>query len=201
MSGLDAIELTVIQAGLQQVCDEMDTTFSRAAFSPIIAEADDRSDGLCDAGDGALIAQGLGGLPVSVGTMQESCATLIAMIREGRVAPPEEGDVYAVNDPYLGGTHLMDVRFAAPMWRGAGSSAGSPTWVTGPTEVSHQPVGDERRRPPWGSAGEAGGFTPDTESFEAMVAGGLGGAAATGGGDEAVAHRRMHGDEALQATG
>ena len=118
MSGLDAVDLTVIQAGLQQVCDEMDTTFSRAAFSPIIAEADDRSDGLYDVEDGALIAQGLGGLPVFVGTMQESCATLIAMIREGRVAPPEEGDVYAVNDPYLGGTHLMDVRFAAPMWRG-----------------------------------------------------------------------------------
>jgi len=31
-------------------------------------------------------------------------------------APPEEGDIYIVNDPYLGGTHLMDVRFARPYY-------------------------------------------------------------------------------------
>ena len=31
---------------LQQVCDEMDLAFSRAAFSPVIAEANDRSDGI-----------------------------------------------------------------------------------------------------------------------------------------------------------
>ena len=36
---LDPIALSVIQAGLQQVCDEMDLSFSRAAFSPVIAEA------------------------------------------------------------------------------------------------------------------------------------------------------------------
>ena len=43
---LDPITLSVIQAGLQQVCDEMDLSFSRAAFSPVIAEANDRSDGI-----------------------------------------------------------------------------------------------------------------------------------------------------------
>ena len=37
---LDAITLSVIQASLQQACDEMDLTFSRAAFSPVIAEAE-----------------------------------------------------------------------------------------------------------------------------------------------------------------
>jgi N-methylhydantoinase B len=31
--------------------------------------------------------------------------------------PPEPGDIYIVNDPYLGGTHLMDVRFAMPVYR------------------------------------------------------------------------------------
>jgi N-methylhydantoinase B len=55
---IDPITLSVIQAGLAQVCDEMDLTFSRAAFSPVIAEANDRSDGIYDATDGALIAQG-----------------------------------------------------------------------------------------------------------------------------------------------
>lgn len=114
---LDAVTLSVIQAGLAQVCDEMDLAFSRAAFSPVIAEANDRSDGIYSAVDGALIAQGAGGLPVFVGTMQYSTRVLIERIAEGVTAPPEPGDVYIVNDPYLGGTHLMDVRFARPYWR------------------------------------------------------------------------------------
>ncbi|WP_306111683.1 MULTISPECIES: hydantoinase B/oxoprolinase family protein [Roseovarius] len=115
---MDPITLSVIQAGLQQVCDEMDLAFSRAAFSPVIAEANDRSDGIYAAADGALIAQGAGGLPVFVGTMQYSTATLIEMIGDGRVGAPAPGDIYIVNDPYLGGTHLMDVRFARPFYRG-----------------------------------------------------------------------------------
>ncbi|WP_246225998.1 hydantoinase B/oxoprolinase family protein [Chelativorans xinjiangense] len=115
---LDAITLSVIQAALQQVCDEMDLVFSRAAFSPVIAEANDRSDGIYSAEDGSLIAQGAGGLPVFVGVMQYSTGTLIERIREGVTAAPESGDIYIVNDPYLGGTHLMDVRFAMPVWRG-----------------------------------------------------------------------------------
>ncbi len=114
---IDPITLSVIQAGLQQVCDEMDLAFSRAAFSPVIAEANDRSDGIYSADDGALIAQGLGGLPVFVGTMQYSTAVLIDMIADGKAGQPEPDDIYIVNDPYLGGTHLMDVRFARPFYR------------------------------------------------------------------------------------
>ena len=114
---LDAITLSVIQAALQQTCDEMDLAFSRAAFSPVIAEANDRSDGIYSAEDGSLIAQGAGGLPVFVGVMQYSTKTLIEMIAGGRCLPPEPGDIYIVNDPYLGGTHLMDVRFAMPVYR------------------------------------------------------------------------------------
>lgn len=114
---LDPITLTVIQSGLQQVCDEMDLSFSRAAFSPVIAEANDRSDGIYSAEDGSLIAQGSQGLPVFVGVMQYSTGTLIRMIAEGKVIAPKPGDIYIVNDPYLGGTHLMDVRFAMPVWR------------------------------------------------------------------------------------
>lgn len=115
---LDPITLAVIQAGLQQVCDEMDLSFSRAAFSPVIAEADDRSDGIYDPIDGSLIAQGSRGLPVFVGTMQFSTRHIIERIASGQTKPPEEGDIYIVNDPYLGGTHLMDVRFAMPFYRG-----------------------------------------------------------------------------------
>jgi N-methylhydantoinase B len=113
-SAPDPITVAVIQAGLAQVCNEMDIAFTRAAFSPVIAEADDRSSGLYDKDTGALIAQGEFGLPVFVGTMQYSTAELARLIREGQVAPPEPDDIYIVNDPYLGGTHLMDVRFALP---------------------------------------------------------------------------------------
>ncbi|WP_431300101.1 hydantoinase B/oxoprolinase family protein [Tabrizicola sp. BL-A-41-H6] len=115
---IDPVTLAVIQAGLQQVCDEMDLTFSRAAFSPVIAEADDRSDGIYSATDGSLIAQGSRGLPVFVGVMQFSTRTILDRIAKGLTAAPEPGDVYIVNDPYLGGTHLMDVRFAMPVYRG-----------------------------------------------------------------------------------
>ena len=114
---LDPITLTVIQAGLQHVCDEMDLSFSRAAFSPVIAEANDRSDGIYAALDGSLIAQGAEGLPVFVGTMQYSTAELIRLIANGSTSPPEPNDIYIVNDPYLGGTHLMDVRFVRPYYR------------------------------------------------------------------------------------
>lgn len=114
---IDPVTLAVIQAGLQQVCDEMDLTFSRAAFSPVIAEADDRSDGIYSADDGSLIAQGSRGLPVFVGTMQFSTRHILERIAAGVTAAPEEGDIYIVNDPYLGGTHLMDVRFAMPFYR------------------------------------------------------------------------------------
>ena len=114
---LDPITISVIQAGLQQVCDEMDLSFSRAAFSPVIAEANDRSDGIYAAVDGSLIAQGTEGLPVFVGTMQYSTAELIRLIAEVNAAPPDPNDIYIVNDPYLGGTHLMDVRFVRPYYR------------------------------------------------------------------------------------
>jgi N-methylhydantoinase B len=114
---IDPVTLAVIQAGLQQVCDEMDLTFSRAAFSPVIAEADDRSDGIYSATDGSLVAQGSKGLPVFVGVMQFSTRTILERIAQGITAAPDPGDIYVVNDPYLGGTHLMDVRFAMPVWR------------------------------------------------------------------------------------
>lgn len=115
MNTLDAITLSVIQSGLQQVCNEMDLAFVRSAFSPVIAEALDRSDGIYHRDTGALIAQGDLGLPVFVGTMQFSTQAVIERARD--LAP---GDIYIVNDPYLGGTHLMDVKFVKPFfYRGA----------------------------------------------------------------------------------
>jgi N-methylhydantoinase B len=110
---VDPITLAVIQNGLQQVCNEMDLAFVRSAFSPVISEALDRSDGIYAAADGALIAQGELGLPVFVGTMQFSTRAVIEHENSRSVEP---GDVFIVNDPYLGGTHLMDVRFVKPFF-------------------------------------------------------------------------------------
>ena len=108
---LDPITLTVIQSGLQQVCNEMDLAFVRSAFSPVISEALDRSDGIYHKNNGELIAQGELGLPVFVGTMQFGTRCVIE-----RAKDLKDGDVYIVNDPYLGGTHLMDVRFVKPFY-------------------------------------------------------------------------------------
>lgn len=112
---LDPVTLAVIQNGLQQVCNEMDLAFVRAAFSPVISEALDRSDGIYSRDSGELIAQGELGLPVFVGTMQFSTRAVIDRVGESGIALAE-GDVFVVNDPYLGGTHLMDVKFVKPFF-------------------------------------------------------------------------------------
>ncbi len=108
---IDPVTLAVVQNGLIQVCNEMDLAFQRAAFSPVIAEAMDRSDGIYHRDNGELIAQGDLGLPIFVGTMQFSTQNIIKRAKDLR-----PGDVYIVNDPYLGGTHLMDVRMAKPFY-------------------------------------------------------------------------------------
>src|SRR5260370_115748 len=111
MSDLDPVTLAVIQNGLQQVCNEMDLAFVRAAFSPGIAEGLDRSDGIYACETGELIAQGELGLPIFVGTMQFSTKCVI-----DRARSVDDGDIFIVNDPYLGGTHLMDVKFVKPFF-------------------------------------------------------------------------------------
>ncbi len=111
MKELDPITLAVIQNGLIQVCNEMDLAFVRSAFSPVISEALDRSDGIYAAETGELIAQGELGLPIFVGTMQFSTQAVIE-----RAKDVKSGDIYIVNDPYLGGTHLMDVKFVRPFF-------------------------------------------------------------------------------------
>ena len=50
---IDHVTLAVLQNGLNQVCNEMDLAFQQAAFSPVIAEAMDRSDGIYHRDDGA----------------------------------------------------------------------------------------------------------------------------------------------------
>ena len=108
---IDPITLTVIEKGLQQVCSEMDLVHEKTSFSPVISESFDRSNGIYSKENGDVIAQGELGLPIFIGVMQETSRGVIADRRD-----LEEGDVVLVNDPYLGGTHLMDVKMVRPFF-------------------------------------------------------------------------------------
>ncbi|RDD61219.1 hydantoinase B/oxoprolinase family protein [Ferruginivarius sediminum] len=108
---IDPVTLTVIEKGLQQVCSEMDLVHEKTSFSPVISEAFDRSNGIYGLADGRVIAQGELGLPIFVGVMQETTRSVIAERQD-----LEDGDVILVNDPYLGGTHLMDVKMVRPFY-------------------------------------------------------------------------------------
>ena len=113
----------------------MDLAFVRAPSSPVIAEALDRSDGIYHRNSGELIAQGELGLPVFVGTMQIR-RSRPADRRGQRLDAPHPGDIYIVNDPYLGGTHLMDVGSCSRSFATASCCAGSRTPATGPTPAA-----------------------------------------------------------------
>jgi len=107
----DPVLLTVIEKGLQQVCTEMDIVHEKTAFSPVISEAFDRSNGIYALEDGSMIAQGEIALPIFIGVMQETTRSVIKARDD-----LEDGDVILVNDPYFGGTHLMDVKMVRPFY-------------------------------------------------------------------------------------
>ena len=109
--GIDPITLAVVHNSLMMVTSEMDLTQEKTSFSPIISEAMDRANGIYAPGSGELIVQGARGLPLFIGVMQ---ATVRAVIE--RCPDLRPGDVVIINDPYLGGTHLMDVRLVAPFF-------------------------------------------------------------------------------------
>src|SRR6185503_4890745 len=104
MDAIDPVTLVVVQNGLQQVASEMDLTFERAAFSPVISEGFDRSDGIYSKDNGEVIAQGELGLPIFVGVMQFTTRAVIDHVA-GTGEPLRPGDIFIVNDPYAGGTH------------------------------------------------------------------------------------------------
>lgn len=108
---VDALSLAVVRGRLEQIVDEMDTVFERMAFSPVISDAWDRADGIYSATDGSMIVQGARGLPIFVGTMQYTVASVIATV--SRLEP---GEMYLVNDPFAGGTHIMDTKLVRPFF-------------------------------------------------------------------------------------
>ena len=104
---LSAIELGVFVSRVSAVCEEMGLVLRQAAFSPNIKDRLDFSCALFDA-QGELFAQAAH-IPVHLGSMAFAMADVVAT-REWN-----DGDVLAVNDPYLGGTHLPDVTLISPV--------------------------------------------------------------------------------------
>lgn len=111
MTTLDPITLAVVRGRLEQIADEMDTVFERMAFSPVISDAWDRANGIYRSENGSMIVQGERGLPIFVGTMQYATHAVI-----NDVGKPQQGDIFMINDPYLGGTHIMDVKMVRPFF-------------------------------------------------------------------------------------
>jgi len=106
MTDLDPIELEILRNQLESVAEEMGQTLIRGAYSPNITERRDCSTALFDA-DGRLIAQAEH-IPVHLGAMPEAVDAVLDR-------DPEPGDVFALNDPFTGGTHLPDVTLVSPM--------------------------------------------------------------------------------------
>jgi N-methylhydantoinase B len=94
------IELQVIGSALRAVAEEMGAVLVRSAFSANIKERRDCSTALFDQ-SGRMIAQAEH-IPVHLGAMPEA----VAAVRRRDPAPEE---IFIVNDPFTGGTHLPDL--------------------------------------------------------------------------------------------
>ncbi|HEX7939414.1 MAG TPA: hydantoinase B/oxoprolinase family protein [Gemmatimonadaceae bacterium] len=96
----DPLEITVMSNAFAMIAEEMGTVMIRGALSPNIRERRDLSAALFD-GDGQMVAQAAH-IPVHLGAMPESVAAV-------RRCEPKPGDVFILNDPYEGGSHLPDL--------------------------------------------------------------------------------------------
>jgi N-methylhydantoinase B len=103
---LDPVTLQVMANALRTVAEEMEAALVRSAFSPNIKERRDCSTAVFD-GAGRMVVQSAS-IPVHLGAMPEAVAAVRA---RGAVA----GEVWVVNDPYRGGTHLPDLTMIAPV--------------------------------------------------------------------------------------
>ena len=97
---LDPVTIEVLGSALSSITEEMGEALVRASYSTNIKERRDCSAALFDA-EGRMVAQAEH-IPVHLGAMPEAVAAV--MEKE-----PEPGDVFALNDPYSGGTHLPDI--------------------------------------------------------------------------------------------
>ena len=108
----DPITVAVLQNRLNAIAEEMGEAMLRTAYSQILNSSRDFSIALIDA-DCRLVAQA-DHIPVHVGAMPWAAKALAA-----RFPDPSPNDVYLLNDPYRGGSHLPDLTAFVPVF-GAG---------------------------------------------------------------------------------
>ncbi|MFF8791152.1 hydantoinase B/oxoprolinase family protein [Streptomyces sp. NPDC015125] len=106
----DPVMLEVFNSLFMAIAEQMGVRLENTAHSVNIKERLDFSCALFDA-DGNLIANAPH-IPVHLGSMGESIKEVLRR-RGGEMRP---GDVYAINDPYHGGTHLPDVTVVSPVF-------------------------------------------------------------------------------------
>jgi 5-oxoprolinase (ATP-hydrolysing) len=111
---VDPVLLEVFNNLFMNIAEQMGLQLQNTAYSVNIKERLDFSCALFDA-QGNLIANAPH-MPVHLGSMGESIKTVIRE-NAGRMSP---GDVYVLNDPYHGGTHLPDVTVITPVYLGSG---------------------------------------------------------------------------------
>jgi N-methylhydantoinase B len=110
MPELDPVDLQVMSGALRAACDEMGAVLIRSAHSPNITERRDCSTALFDAA-GELVMQAEH-IPVHLGSMPDAVAVIVDQEHS-------EGDLWILNDPYRGGTHLPDITLISPVfWEG-----------------------------------------------------------------------------------
>ena len=97
---MNPLELSVMSNAFAMIAEEMGTILVRGSLSPNIRERKDASSALFNA-EGRMIAQAAH-IPVHLGAMPESVRAVMAK-------SPRPGDVFILNDPYAGGSHLPDL--------------------------------------------------------------------------------------------
>lgn len=112
----DPVLLEIFNNLFMSVAEQMGVTLQNTAYSVNIKERLDFSCAVFDA-EGALVANAPH-MPVHLGSMDKSVETIIRMY-EGRIRP---GDVYMLNAPYNGGTHLPDITVCTPVFDASGES-------------------------------------------------------------------------------
>lgn len=113
----DPVRLEIFAGLFMGIAEEMGAALQRSAASVNIRERLDFSCAIFDA-DGGLVANAPH-IPVHLGSMGESIRTVIA----NRAGMMREGEVYALNDPYRGGTHLPDITVIMPVFAGGEAPA------------------------------------------------------------------------------
>lgn len=106
----DPITFAVVYNRLLTINREMGITMINTSISPIFAEVHDFSCAICD-WNNRIVSQ-VDGVPSHTASAMESVRAVSKYFGED-IHP---GDVFVMNDPYLGGTHLQDVTIMKPIF-------------------------------------------------------------------------------------